>query len=123
MEGTDRLYEMVKKYEIKTAFGTDVLFSQEMARQQNQMLTSLQQWFTPAEVLKQATSINAELLELSGLRSPYKGKLGVIEEGALADLLLVNGDPVADIDLLADADRNLLLIMKDGKVYKNHLSD
>nr|WP_278250447.1 amidohydrolase family protein [Paracoccus fontiphilus] len=123
MEGTDRLYRMVKEFNIKTAFGTDVLFSEAMARQQGRMLASLQQWFTPAEILRQATSTNAELLELSGLRSPYKGRLGVIEEGALADLLLVDGDPVTNIDLLADPDQNLVLIMKDGKVYKNLLSD
>lgn len=121
MEGTDNLYQMVKKYKIRTAFGTDVLFSEEMARQQGQMLVSLKRWFTPAEILRQATSTNGELLELSGLRSPYKGKVGVIEEDAFADLLLVDGDPLADIDLLADPERNFLLIMKDGKIYKNNL--
>jgi imidazolonepropionase-like amidohydrolase len=75
-------------------------------------------WYTPAEVLKMATADNAELLALSGLRSPYAGKLGVIEEGALADLLLVSGDPLQDINLIADP-ANLVLIMKDGKIYKN----
>lgn len=123
MQGTDHLYQMVKKYEIKTAFGTDVLFSEAMARQQGRMLASLKEWFTPAEILRQATSTNAEFLELSGLRSPYKGKLGVVETGAFADLLLVDGDPLADIDLLADPDRTLVLIMKDGAIYKNKLPD
>jgi imidazolonepropionase-like amidohydrolase len=66
-----------------------------------------------------ATSTNAELLALSGKRSPYKGRLGVVEEGALADLLLVDGNPIADINLLANPERNLLVIMKDGKVHKN----
>ncbi|MDT1060903.1 amidohydrolase family protein [Paracoccus sp. CPCC 101403] len=123
MEGTDRLYKLAKKYNLKLAFGTDVLFSEAMARQQGRMLVSLKQWFTPAEILRQATSTNAELLQLSGLRSPYKGKLGVVEEGAFADLLLVDGDPLANIDLLADAERNLLIIMKDGRIYKNTLSE
>ena len=55
----------------------------------------------------------------SGLRSPYTGKLGVVQEGALADLLLVDGDPLANLGLVADAAKNFLVIMKDGKVFKN----
>ena len=52
-----------------------------------------------------ATATNGELLALSGLRSPYEGKLGVVEEGALADLLLVDGDPLEDIQLIEDPER------------------
>ena len=59
---------------------------------------------------------------MSGLRSPYEGKLGVVQEGALADLLLVDGDPVADIRLIADPARNFVVIMKDGRIVKNTLS-
>jgi imidazolonepropionase-like amidohydrolase len=69
-----------------------------------------------------ATSVNAELLTLSGLRNPYPGKLGRIEEGALADLLLLDGDPLANIKLIEDPAKNVLVIMKDGKIYKNTLS-
>jgi imidazolonepropionase-like amidohydrolase len=68
-----------------------------------------------------ATSTNAELLALSGPRNPYPGKLGVVEEGALADLLLVDGNPIQDIHLLEDPTRNLRVIMKDGKIFKNLL--
>jgi imidazolonepropionase-like amidohydrolase len=68
-----------------------------------------------------ATADNAALLGLSGLRSPYEGQLGVVKEGALADLLLVDGDPIANIDLVADPAKSLVVIMKDGKVYKNTL--
>lgn len=68
-----------------------------------------------------ATADNAELLALSGPRSPYEGKLGVVEEGALADLLLVDGDPVADIELIAKPSENFVIIMKDGKIYKDAL--
>jgi len=82
-------------------------------------IPKLVKWFTPAEVLKQATADNAELLALSGPRNPYPGKLGVVEEGALADLLLVDGDPLANIKLLEDPGKNLAVIMKDGKIYKN----
>lgn len=122
MTGTDNLYKLVKKYRLKVSFGTDVLFSSAMARRQGEMLASLQRWFTPAEILRQATSVNGELLTLSGLRSPYKGKLGVVEEGALADLLLVDGDPTADINLVANPDRNFVVIMKDGAIFKNSLA-
>ncbi|MCB0227443.1 MAG: amidohydrolase family protein, partial [Anaerolineae bacterium] len=69
--------------------------------------------------LRMATSGNAELLKLCGPRDPYPGALGVVEEGALADLLLVEGNPLEDLDLVADPDKNFALIMKDGKVYKN----
>ena len=68
-----------------------------------------------------ATSDNGQLLALSGMRSPYPGKIGVIEEGALADMLLVDGDPIANIKLIEDPDKNFVVIMKDGMVYKNSL--
>ena len=68
-----------------------------------------------------ATGINAQLLALSGLRNPYPGQLGLIAEGALADLLLVNGNPLEDIRLIEDPGRNFVVIMKDGTVYKNTL--
>ena len=120
--GTDRIYALAKKYKLKVAFGTDVLFSEALARRQGEMLTGLTRWYTPAEVLQQATSTNAELLSLSGLRSPYKGKLGVVEQGALADLILVDGDPIANIKLIADPERNLVVIMKNGEIFKNKLA-
>ena len=66
-----------------------------------------------------ATSTNAELLALSGLRSPYDGKLGVVQEGALADLLLVDGDPISNIKLIENPAQNFLVIVKDGAIYKN----
>jgi imidazolonepropionase-like amidohydrolase len=116
--GTDNAYKLAKKYNVKTAWGTDILFSASNLAEQTKQLTKMVRWFTPAEVLKMATADNAELLALSGERSPYQGKLGVVEVGALADLLLVNGDPIANINLLEDADKNLAVIMKDGKIYK-----
>jgi imidazolonepropionase-like amidohydrolase len=119
--GIARTYEMAKKYKIKTAWGTDVLFSRELAQQQGAILASLTRWYTPAEALVMATSTNAELLAMSGLRNPYPGKLGVVEEGALADLLLVEGNPVDNIKLIEDPAKNFVVIMKDGKIYKNLL--
>ena len=120
--GIARTYELAKKYKIKTAWGTDVLFSHALAQQQGAILASLVRWYSPAQALAMATGTNAELLALSGKRNPYPGKLGVVEESALADLLLVDGDPIANINLVADPDKNFVVIMKDGKVYKNILS-
>jgi imidazolonepropionase-like amidohydrolase len=121
--GIGRTYELAKKYKIKTAWGTDVLFSRAMAQQQGAILASLTRWYTPAEALNMATGTNAELLALSGKRNPYPGKLGVVEEGALADLLLIEGNPLENIDLVADPASNFKIIMKDGVIYKNTLPE
>src|SRR5215472_14463889 len=117
--GTNTAYTLAKKYKIKTAWGTDILFSPGLARQQGALLAELINWYTPAEALIMATGTNAQLLAMSGKRSPYPGKLGVVEEGALADLLLVDGNPIADIKLIADPAKNFKVIMKDGRIYKN----
>jgi imidazolonepropionase-like amidohydrolase len=121
-KGTERAYALARKHQIKTAWGTDTLFSRESLLQQAQMITLMQRWYSPAEVLQMVTSTNAELLALSGLRSPYEGRLGVVEEGALADLLLVEGNPLENLRLFEDYAKNLLVIMKDGKIYKNLLA-
>jgi imidazolonepropionase-like amidohydrolase len=122
VSGTDSVYTLAKKYKIKTAFGTDILFSKALAEQQGAGVADLTRWYTPAEALAMATSTNAELLSLSGLRNPYPGKLGVVEQGALADLLLVDGNPLENIRLVAEPGKNFLVIMKDGAIYKNTLA-
>jgi imidazolonepropionase-like amidohydrolase len=119
--GTDRTFTLAKKYRIRTAFGTDILFSRRLAQRQGEMLAKLVRWYTPAETLVMATGTNAQLLALSGKRNPYPGKLGVVEQGALADLLLVDGDPIADIKLIEDPAKNFVVIVKDGKIFKNTL--
>ncbi len=119
--GTDNAYKLAKKYRIKTAFGTDALFDARIAARQGAQLAKLVRWYTPAEALKMATADNGELMALSGLINPYPGKLGVVEEGALADLLLVDGNPLENIKLVEDPDKNFLVIMKDGTTYKNTL--
>ncbi|MFZ2512365.1 MAG: amidohydrolase family protein [Gordonia sp. (in: high G+C Gram-positive bacteria)] len=119
VEGNDRVWAMAKEAGVKLAWGTDFLFEPEMNENQNKMLLSLKEWFSSADLLRLATYDNAQLLALSGPRSPYAGTLGVVETGALADLILVNGDPLADIDLIADPGKNFDVIMKDGKIYKN----
>ena len=121
VSGIETTYGLAKKYKLKTAFGTDILFSQPLAQKQGALLAKLARWYTAEEVLKMATRDNAQLLELSGPRNPYAGKLGAVEEGALADLLLVDGNPLENLNLVGDPARNFLVIMKDGKVHKNLL--
>jgi imidazolonepropionase-like amidohydrolase len=118
--GTENLFAMAKKMGFeKLAFGTDVVTDPKTLVRVNEEFVYRTKWFTPAEVLRQATSVNGELMALSGNRNPYPHKLGVIEEGAYADILLIEGNPLKDISILTKSDENIKLIMKDGKVYKN----
>jgi imidazolonepropionase-like amidohydrolase len=119
--GTENAYKLAKKYNIKTAFGTDILFNVGATSRQGAYLAKMVRWYTPAEALKMATADNGELMALSGFINPYPGKIGVVEASALADLLLVDGNPLENIQLVADPDKTFLVIMKDGTVYKNTL--
>ncbi len=123
IRGQARMWPMARELGVKIAWGTDFLFEPALNREQNAFILLLREWYSPAEILKLLTHDNARLLALSGLRSPYEGRLGVIEEGALADLLLVRGNPLEDLELIADPERNFLLIMKDGGIFKNTLAD
>ena len=120
-EGTDRTYNLAKKYNAKLAWGTDLLFNPSNTRNQNKGIVKLKKWFSNYEALKMVTSTNADLLSMSGARNPYPGKLGIIEEGAFADLLIVDGSPLDNLDLLGDPENNLKMIIKDGKIYKDTL--
>lgn len=117
--GQQIVWPLAKKMNVKLAWGTDFLFEPELNEQQNEYILKLKEWFTPYEILKMITYDNAQLLALSGNRSPYKGKLGVVETGALADLILVDGNPLKDIDVIAKSDEKFLVIIKDGIIYKN----
>ena len=119
--GTENAVALAKKYKLKMVWGSDVLFSAANARRQGALLVLMNKWFTPPEVLRMATGTSGELLQLSGPRNPYPGRLGVVEEGALADLLLVDGDPLQNLKLLETPDTSFVLIMKGGTVYKNLL--
>ena len=120
--GTDDVYNLAKDIGVKIAFGTDALMDPESAARQGKMLSKLERWFTPFEALKMATTGNAELFALAGPRHPYQeGPLGQLTEGAYADLILVDGNPLEDLSLVANPHENFDLIMKDGKIYKNTL--
>ncbi|HET8801133.1 MAG TPA: amidohydrolase family protein [Marinobacter sp.] len=120
-EGTVRAYEMAQRFDVKTAWGTDILFSPQNTHNQLRHLAKLTRFYDPLTALAMATGHNGELLALSGPRAPYSGTLGRIEPGALADLLVVDGDPEKTLDFLNDPDNNLRLIMKGGHVHKNSL--
>jgi imidazolonepropionase-like amidohydrolase len=119
--GTENAYKLAKQYKVRTAWGSDLMFDARVAGRQGAWLAKLVRWYTPAETLKMATADNGELMALSGFINPYPGKLGVVEEGALADLLLVEGNPLEQIRLIEDPDQNFPVIMKDGRIYKNTL--
>lgn len=119
--GTDRTYNLAKKYNAKLAWGTDLLFNPANTKNQNKGILKLKKWFSNFEALKMVTHDNAQLLSMSGARNPYPGQLGVIQEGALADILIVNGNVLEDIDLLGNPEDNFHVIMKDGVIYKNTL--
>lgn len=119
LEGQNIVWPLAKKLGVKLAWGTDFLFEPELNKDQNSYIIRLQKWFTNAEILKMITQDNGELLQLSGLRSPYPGKIGVIEEQAYADLILVDGNPLIDLSLITNPEKNFLLIMKNGQVFKN----
>lgn len=119
-QGLDRSMQLAKKYHVKIVFGTDLFGSPKIFAGQSREFGARLQWFTSVEILQQATSINGDLLALSGKRNLY-GRVGVIEEGALADLLIVDGNPLDDIRILEQPERSLSVIIKDGRVVKNEL--
>ena len=120
--GSANLLKWAKKHGVKIAWGTDLFGPPAKQALQSQEFVARAAFFSPFEILKQATSGNADLFMLSGLRHPYQeGTIGVVQKGAYADLLLVDGNPLQDIKLMADPDKNFRIIMKDGKIYKNTL--
>jgi len=120
--GTDAVYGWAKQYGVKTAWGTDLLLEPQSAPRQSVMAARLGEYYSNVEALKMLTSGNAALFEMAGERNSYRGgRLGVIAEGAWADLILVDGDPTADLALIADPDTNFKLIVKNGEIVKNTL--
>jgi imidazolonepropionase-like amidohydrolase len=119
--GLDSMFTLAKEHGIKIVFGTDVVVNPTACADQNKEFAARLDWFTPAEILTQATANSGELLQLSGDRSPYPGIVGQIVKGAHADILLIDGNPLEDISILEDHDTVLDLIMKGGTIYKNEL--
>ena len=120
--GTVRAFEQGRAEGVKMAFGTDILMNPGSSRNQGRHLAKLTRFMSPYDVLRMATGAAGELLSLSGERTPYPGKLGVIEAGAFADLLVWDGDPAKNLDFIGDPDTNLKLVMKGGRVFREALA-
>ncbi len=124
------------KNNVKVVFASDYVgeFADAERARRYEIWYRTQAFDSNFEVLKQMTSTAGELLALSGLRNPYKdGKLGVIEEGAYADILLVDGNPLEDITVIGGTDKwfdadpewkpidSINVIMKNGVIYKKRI--
>lgn len=105
--------DVMRSAGVKLGFGTDLLAG--FYTQQNREFELRREVFTPIEILRQATSIGAEVLMQTD-------RLGCVKPDALADLIVVDGDPLSDIGLLAAGGRNLDLIVRGGEIVKNRLS-
>jgi len=120
--GTEQAYALARELKIKTAWGTDILFTPQNLHTHGKQLAKLTRFYEPLELLQIATARNGELCQMAGNRSPYPGKLGVIEAGAWADLLVVDSDPSKSLDFLKTPETSLKFIMKNGIVHKNDLA-
>jgi len=122
-EGLDNMMILAKEYGAKIALGADLVGSPEAKFKHVEEFTARAQWFSNAEILRQATSQNGELWAMTGPRNPYpEAKIGVIEPDAFADLLIMEGNPLEDISIMTRPDDNLKIIMKGGEIYKNTLT-
>ena len=120
MKGTANVAKWAKKYGVLMGYGTDLLFSAKGRMDELKDLGLRKEFFSSPEIMIQATGNGGKIVGMSGKRNPY-GKLGVIEEDAMADVLIYSKNPLEDVAIVEDYDNNLKLIVKDGKVYKNTL--
>jgi len=114
------------KHNVKMAFGSDHVggWQDQLLRDKDQgkEFLTLVKFMEPVDALKMATGNAGELAAMTGPNNPWQeGPLGVIEEGAYADILLIDGNPLENIEIMTDPDNNFRIIMKDGKIYKNTL--
>ena len=135
MEGSKNLFTVLKKVKPKIVFNTDIVFTTgaPMRAHLDHEKWALANGIGNFEALKAMTSTGGELAALTGQNNPYSGKLGVIEVGALADIIVVDGNPLEDLAAVGgnpkwlDAEPRgeevavLRVIMKDGVIYKNTL--
>jgi imidazolonepropionase-like amidohydrolase len=120
--GATQMFTWARKHDLLVVSGGDMFGPAYNRRQADNMVWAAKVGFTPLQIMKMGTSNAAEVLSWSGGMNPYKyGSLGVIEEGAYADLILINGNPLQDITILNDYSDKFKVIMKDGQVLKNTL--
>lgn len=116
----DLATEVLNKYDIKLLFGTDTMITgKDYQIEQSEDLGYYKKRFGSYKGLVAATGNAHEILKLTTYQNPYPaGKIGVLEEGSYADILLVNGNPLENLDILTDVS-NICFIMKNGKTVKN----
>ncbi|MEH6579011.1 MAG: amidohydrolase family protein [Amphritea sp.] len=120
-DGADNMLALVAKLGVSTFAGAD-LWQEGLISKSPQDMAIRKRWFSDVEILRQNTSYAGKWLAKSGSKNPYRqGSLGVIKEGAYADMLLVEGNPLEDVTVMADWKANIKLIVKDGEIYKNSL--
>ena len=121
-DGADNMLQLVAKHKVETFAGAD-LWQDQLIDKTPQDMVLRKRWFNDVEILRQNTSYAAKWLAKSGTKNPYReGPLGVIDVGAYADMLLVEGNPVNDVNILADWENNIRMIMKGGEIYKNTIN-
>ena len=111
---------------VTMVYGTDILAppTQTLAfdDKANSEFVYLARYMSNAEALKAATGNAGRLIQETGQNNPYPlGETGTIRPGAYADILLIDGDPLENINVMTDPDDNFDVIMKDGVIYKNAL--
>jgi imidazolonepropionase-like amidohydrolase len=112
IEGALRSLEICKRAGVPVAYGTDLLGQLQIEQSREFQLRS--EVVSPIEIIRSATSIGAQIVRM-------ENKIGTLKAGAFADILLVNGDPLKNLDLLQNQGRDLSIIMKDGRFHKNEL--
>jgi len=118
-EGADRMMRWIAEYEID-AFGGSDMWNLNLLPLIPQDMVIRKRWFSDVEILRQNTSNAGRWLAKSGTKNPYReGPIGVIEVGAYADMILVEGNPLEDVGIVADYLNNVKVIIKDGVIFKS----
>jgi imidazolonepropionase-like amidohydrolase len=112
LDGAQRSLEICKAAGVKVGYGSDLLGQLQVEQSREFMFRA--EVLKPLEIIRQATTVGAEVLR-------QEGKLGIVEPGAFADLIVVDGNPLKKLELFLDQGAHLPVIMKAGKFHKNAL--
>lgn len=122
-QGTDKAYTLARQYDVKLAWGTDLLFNPANTRKQNHGIVKLQKWFSNFRILRMVTYDNACLLALSGPPKPLSGQIGNHRAGSVCRPVARGGQPAGNLGLMEDPATNFRVIVKNGVICKNTLQN